>query len=349
MDAAIIVPTDFLKTHAATRRIHMALAHRVLDPSDQTYRAFYRQRFDRNDHVYAGATERRDAQSFVILDNSLMENGHVALTLQDLLQAAHIIEADEIILPDVFRDFEANNESIADAFNTIRIYDINEPAATKKFRIAGVVQGATPDELIYSYQLLTRSMDTVCIPKVVDTIWPDDGRLGFIFELEKRNLLRPFLETRSPRLHRHSLHLLGVWTYPFEVWLIERAFPGIFRSVDSALPFHAGIAEHVFHNLYGQTVKNNGGATTTYTKAKRPDNYLDIRRVDLTENQLYTISCNIDIFDSYAGGLHNNGSDRLLYNQTTPDKPGQAIANTTRPGTQEVRPSAKRGRPRKYG
>lgn len=333
MDAAIIVPTDFLSDFTARRPIHMALAHRVL--ADEAYAKFYKDCQRGFKEYDLNVSSQKRTKTFVILDNSLMENGHVALTFRQLIDAARVIRANEIILPDAFCDFEANNELLAESYNTVRTYDKVNPVSatsTTRMRIAGVVQGSTPEQLIASYELMARTVDTICIPKVIDTIWPEDGRYGFIRELDTRKLLGR-VGTRSARQKRVMLHLLGVWSHPIEVYYVEKQWPGLFRSVDSALPFHAGLAEHRIHNLYGLTVKNNDGTETTYTKAKRPDNYLDIRQVDLSENQFYTITYNMHIFDGYAQGLdHGSNSTFARIGETI------SSAAKARPGVFESDP-----------
>jgi len=298
MQAAIIIPTDFLEPIATPRPFHMALAHRVL--SDNAYAEFY---------ASLRNPERSPNPPFILMDNSLMENGHVAISLEDVEHAAIRINADEVVLPDAFRDFQGNNQLLDESMAQIRVNDKALRAMVTPMRraprVAGVVQGSDPLELHASFEIMARTVDTICIPKVVDDIYPEGGRLKFIMDLEADKRISSIVGTPSMRGvgYMRAVHLLGVWNRPAEIYAIESIWPGMIRSVDSALPFHAGLAGHRFHTGYGMADDNG-----VIVKAKRPDNYLDICRVDITEDQGYNIAYNIYVFDGYAEGKNYGGA-----------------------------------------
>jgi hypothetical protein len=308
MHVAVISPTSLLKEVNTGRAMHMALAHKVLEGG------FYRDFYEGVRPVYVGRGPdkgNRPKRPFIILDNSLMENGHKALDIRDVLEASQMIKADEIVLPDAFRDYEANLELFEESLTTF-IERARANGYRPLPRIAGVVQGETRQEILDSFVFMFKNADTICIPKVLDVVWENGGRLGFINEISERYIFSRVGTTQSTRGKPLAMHLLGVWTSPFEICGIAKAWPNSFRSVDTALPVHAGIAGHQFHSRYGLEYFDQETATIIpANKAKRPENYLDMPRSDISEEMLYNIKYNIHVLDNYATGLED-----VTYNPT---------------------------------
>ncbi len=190
---------------------HMALAHLVNKPGMEAYTKFY-----------ASTTD------YVILDNGVIENDQV--TIEELVKKAHIIAADEIILPDVYKDAKATYEKVAES---IAWLNKNEH---DNFKIHVVPQGSNMEEWLQcAHQLINRfgmEIDTIGIPKhLIDTCNNRDARLLAIAALTEM----------VPYLSQYDIHLLGCWKTPLEVLTIAKAsaqgnIPRV-RSCDSAIAY----------------------------------------------------------------------------------------------------------------
>lgn len=130
------------------RPIAMFLTHLVL--SDKAY-----------------AESARNYTGFKILDNSLIEMG-AAMTLDKVLEAAGIIDADEIVLPDVFKKRKENLELIKSSLEELKAWYEKHPTA-KRFRLMAVAQGESlPEFFANVYELnLIPEIDTIGIPKAM--------------------------------------------------------------------------------------------------------------------------------------------------------------------------------------
>ena len=140
------------------------------------------------------ATMAREISGYKILDNSLIELGG-AVDLQRVLDAAAHIDADEIILPDVFMDGPATIRATKAAIQELfAIY----PDSKFPYKIMAVAQGKDEKEWYKCYQYLLDNpyVDVIGIPKVLAKIHPQ-GRPHFVNELCD--------------LRRKPHHLLGLW------------------------------------------------------------------------------------------------------------------------------------------
>lgn len=153
-------------------------------------------------------------QCYRILDNSLIELGG-AVDMVQLIEAAEMCEADEIILPDVFKDATATLKSVVQAIEWLDDHQLKH-----KYRLMAVCQGDTPEEFERCFRTLESlpSIHCIGIPKVTETIHPL-GRPGF-----------EYLWQGSPK----AIHLLGCWSSLTE--LREYAHPSRIRSVDTCIP-----------------------------------------------------------------------------------------------------------------
>lgn len=150
----------------------------------------------------------RDYRGFKILDNSLIEMGK-AMDFGTVLQTAKDIQANEVVLPDVFQDGAATIEAV---MNTLHMYEKPEG-----MQFMAVVHGRTMAEVancIETYEQIPE-IDTIGIPKILTKTFPR-GRTTFesLWQGSSKNV-----------------HLLGIW-YSFnefeEFERLERI-----RSVDS--------------------------------------------------------------------------------------------------------------------
>lgn len=252
----VIAPVGILNRFAVGRPFHLALAHQIL--TDQDYSNFYREESKRG--------------SYVIVDNSLFENGHVSLTLSEVMGAAIRVQAQEVVLPDVFKDGPATYESTKKSLQAARnLYH-------GQFRYAAVAQGSTPIEFLECFTRLL-SMDhiyCVQVPKVMDTIWPG-GRAALMHYL---NHYYPMTSVGKP------VHLLGIWTDPIEL-VVCHNIPWI-RSVDTALPVQAA--------MQNVQISPTVGLLNYESKPKRPKGFF--HQTEFSDEVLKLCSLNIMALDS---------------------------------------------------
>lgn len=158
-----------------TQDMHMYLTHMV-----EKYPAY--------------AKVARDAPGYKILDNSLIELGG-AVDLERVLNAAKVINADEIILPDVFQDGPATVKTVK---GSLQYLTAKWPNRNWPFKLMAVAQGRDEKEWYECYQelLAMPDVDVIGVPKVLAKMHPG-GRPHFVNEL--------------CNLRRKPHHLLGLW------------------------------------------------------------------------------------------------------------------------------------------
>lgn len=151
---------------------------------------------------------------YVIMDNSLIELGG-AVDVETVYKAAKQCNADEFILPDVFRDASATIEEVTKSigwlYTTEHIHEM---------RLMAVCQGATIEDFTRCFKALEAMPEIHCIgiPKVAATLLPE-GRPGL-----------EYLWQGSPK----AIHLLGCWTNLRE--FCEYKHPSLIRSCDTCIP-----------------------------------------------------------------------------------------------------------------
>ena len=140
------------------------------------------------------ANTARDAQGYKILDNSLIELGG-AVDLERVLNAAKVINADEIILPDVFQDGPATVKAVRES---LQYLTDKWPNRDWPFKLMAVAQGATIEEWYTCYlELLAMpDVDVIGIPKVLAKMHPQG---------------RPYFVNVLCDLRQKPHHLLGLW------------------------------------------------------------------------------------------------------------------------------------------
>lgn len=267
MDIALISPTSILKNFCLTSKVQMCLAHRILS-EDSEYIEFYRKQSDN------GAT--------VILDNSLWELGD-AMTIDKLIEAAKLVKPTELIVPDVFRDGPAtlkrfNNftfQAMAAGFDG----PCSEEYPWQKNFV--VVHGKDRQEWLECFDALNENhlAHTIGLPKVLDDIWNPGGRIGCVSFLEATGRVSP----------EKRYHCLGIWDDPIEVLCLSRH--KWIRSLDTALPIHAGMHGIRFDGMLGLSRR----------RPRRPHIYFDVSAEDL-EPRLMDIQHNVLLLQEWANG-----------------------------------------------
>lgn len=170
----------------------------------------------------------QQAGGYKILDNSLIELGK-AMTIERVLDASEKIQADEIILPDVFQDREGTLRAVDMALTEIdRRYMGKRP-----FKLMAVAQGKDYQEwdMCYEQLMVDDRVDVIGIPKVCAKMLPGG---------------RPEVMRRSQcRLEEKPHHLLGLWYSVSELYQYDH--PDMIRSCDTVLA--SFIAKHGLNAL----------------------------------------------------------------------------------------------------
>jgi len=209
MQAAVIAPTALLERYASLTNYHLVLAHLVL--GNKTYREFYKTRAAQGD--------------FITVDNSLIELGK-PMPLKEVIEAAKLVDAQEIILPDFFRNCAATLKVTVEAYKEV----LASPDFTR-FKLMAVPQGSSALSWFYCYWVFSQiaGIDTLGIAKHTETFCKG-GRpalLGALVATESRAFMKEH-------------HLLGCWSDPTEVRKVSQRFKWL-RSVDTSIAVLAGL------------------------------------------------------------------------------------------------------------
>lgn len=175
---------------------HMALSQYIL--SD----AYYRQ-------MYALLHER---DHFIMLDNGAAENGH-SIGIENVMIAARMIDADEIVMPDVLDECRS---TIAATRNALQYVPIRQRAV--------VPQGRNWEDWEYcATTLVAMGCRTICVAKRYEQF--DGGRAHALQIIEHNGWHKA-----------HDVHLLGCFRNPLlEIRAALKVAPWI-RGIDTAAP-----------------------------------------------------------------------------------------------------------------
>lgn len=204
MKAATIVPTAYLGL-IQNDDYHMCLGHLV--GKDKAYTDFY-------------AEMGKDPNKYVIMDNGAAEQNR--RPIEELVEKAKICNAQEIILPDELMDTETTLNLSYQALEYVRSHS--------KLKVMAVPQGETLEEwLDCALVMIGWDIDCLGIPKILTRVAEHrDARLQALTLLDHY--------TRGL-----DIHLLGCWSTPIEITMIERAacnksiLP--VRGVDSSIAY----------------------------------------------------------------------------------------------------------------
>lgn len=246
MRVAHITPINYLTSRTD---YHMALTHLVLEGNEK----------------YINHFRCLPSNDYIILDNSVIELG-TAVSIEQVLEAAKIIGADEIILPDAFCDKDRTIELLNEIMSTQKYHDI-------PYKMMAVPQGKTVEDWFecYNYILDLPIIHTIGIPKVIDAIFPG-GRLALLDFLDDYLLIDESKE----------YHLLGVWNNPIEIrW--AATFDWI-RGVDSSVAYVCG---------------SRGIRFDPYAGAEKPDCEWDFYET-VPEEALNDVLYNMEVMEEWA-------------------------------------------------
>lgn len=214
MKVATILPQTYLDMTEKDDYL-MALAHLINEPGMERYTEFFKEK-------------GQDDDAFVILDNGVIEGD--PRPIKELLMKARLINADELVLPDAFRECTKTLHLVEEATNFL----INHHEEVNDLGFMAVPQGKTFNEWINCAMVLIDNPAVTClgIPKVLIDIAGRDGRLKAIQRLTELTV----------DLGGKDIHLLGCWRTPLEVsvlakYILQGDIPEI-RGVDSAIAYN---------------------------------------------------------------------------------------------------------------
>ena len=160
----------------------------------------------------------RAAGGYKILDNSLIELGE-SVHVGRILKAAEEIEADEIILPDVFQNSDRTIRAVE-----IALHEIDQVYRDKcPYKLMAVAQGYCLQDWRECYMTFLENpkIDVIGIPKVCAKMLPGG---------------RPMVMERCGcDLVRKPHHLLGLWYSAAELKQYSEALLQVIRSCDTVL------------------------------------------------------------------------------------------------------------------
>lgn len=189
MNISHIIPRDNIQAHNFFRqKVEMYLTHQVL-ANPETYSKVHPR------HVVQNLAYPKVVNEVRMIDNSAYElsylEGKSACTLEQVLEAAEIIDATEIVLPDIPRSIDSVYVTM-DAVREAR-------RLGWKGHMMGVVQGNTIAEYLNCFHILNecKQIDILGIPKYV----ADMDNMGFG--------RAHFINTISQHCQK-PIHLLGL-------------------------------------------------------------------------------------------------------------------------------------------
>lgn len=157
-------------------------------------------------------------ENYKILDNSLIELGG-ALSMDRLVAAAEKVKADEIILPDVFKDGEATVRSAKNSIQWLR--DHNKLGI---YKLMAVCHGTTPEAFKKCFDELSSlpEIDVIGIPKVMSSFnWVTNRNRASLFDIFKDG--------------NAEIHFLGSWYQLGELLTMPKKVYSRVRSCDTCL------------------------------------------------------------------------------------------------------------------
>lgn len=231
--------------------MHMALTH-LVESAGSRYNEFFKELPD---------------SDYIILDNSVIELGE-PVNLDRLLKAADTINADEIVIPDSYKNKE---ETIRLMYYYLdRLVNKNVP-----YKIQVVPHGDNIQEWVKCYKEISsvNEVDVIGVPKVTSSLM--GGEYGRVSLLKVINM---FKGNQIKKPH----HLLGIWNNPSALSTISHL--NWIRSVDSAVAYATGV---------------NGIKYDKYNGANRPED-LEWSFYDNTDNNEEVIRHNIECINRWC-------------------------------------------------
>ena len=172
---------------------------------------------------------------YKILDNSLIEMGD-SLSMERLIEAASKVNANEIILCDVFKDADGTIKKTKESVEWLKKHEL-----IGKYKLQAVVHGSTLEDFKRCFDELNSipEIDVIAIPKVtVSYDWcPNQSRSSLFYIFKNTD---------------KEIHFLGSWYNLEEIYKIPKEVWKKVRSVDTCLPsLYAIQNKHIWENRNG--------------------------------------------------------------------------------------------------
>jgi len=217
MKICYTVPIDYLDEFGSQSNMHFLLAHIAL--KNEKYCDFYK--------------KRREQGDYIIMDNSNFELGN-PLSIKDVLKAADVVGAQEVVIPDHYGDTKA---TIQEANYFVKY--LKENRLLNKYKLQGVPQGRTKEEWRECYEafLYIPEIETIGLSYTATRVFKDWGSDN------DETYIRPALLHWLKKTYgagRKYYHCLGVANNPIEISLLAR-HDSFMRSIDSTVAFLHGM------------------------------------------------------------------------------------------------------------
>lgn len=163
------------------------------------------------------ALAKQHPNTYKILDNSLIELGG-ATSMERLVTAAEEVGADEIILPDVFKDADLTIWKVKESIQWLK-----DKGLLGKYKLMAVCHGATREAFLKCFDTLEKmpAVDVIGIPKVMCSFdWVNNSRAN----------LYPIFKNSTK-----EIHFLGVWYNLGEILSLPKEVYNKVRSVDTCM------------------------------------------------------------------------------------------------------------------
>lgn len=211
---------------------HLLLAHKVLEQPIEWMMFF------KKINAFLGR------KPFIIMDNSLIELGY-PLTAQQIADAAGVVNANVIVLPDVLTNHRETVDLSVAAMEALR------GKIPDKMKLLGVVQGTTWKEYLDCAEDLVHyaHVDHLSIPRVTAEV------------LGSRIYISSAIQEIYPDKH---IHMLGFSDNIADDICATICTPNC-MGIDSSLPMRLGC----------EGIRMNTVGTLTHNLTKRPPNWLD--------------------------------------------------------------------------
>lgn len=167
-----------------------------------------------------------DCNEYKILDNGAFELGESQL-FADVLRKGVDICANEVVLPDKFRDGNTTIKMVRKGLQTFRKLKKHQIIPTdKRFKFMAVPQGETLQEWMDSYKKLGNMTKVHVIAINRDSAKFFGSRLELLDFLDRSRMIFPDKE----------YHLLGMQDHIGELLGVQENYPWV-RSIDSCFPY----------------------------------------------------------------------------------------------------------------
>ena len=227
------IPTPNLKDLGKYNDYSFCLAHLALQ--DKAYVAYY-----------------KNAPGYKIVDNSIFELDH-ALPYADVMKAAGILRANEVVSPDSFQNSAKTIKATEDFLKYF-----SAAGLVGKYKVMGVVQGSNIPSWVKCFTWMDKNplIDVIGISYVGCASFstePTDSRVKAVkYAIDHIKPTKP-------------LHLLGIGGNPMEVAL-QKTFSQV-RSCDTSIPVVDG-----YYNVRYDMEKGSN----ILPKNKRPSDYFNL-------------------------------------------------------------------------